>query len=1368
MRFSRHTAPKRSTIGSKLLLICSCLLGTGPAVAEIATDGTVGPIRGLSGAMIIDEGLGTRAGDNLFHSFRLFNIATGESATFTGAPNIANVISRVTGGSASTIDGLLKSEIGHAGFFMINPAGVVFGPNAKVDVPGAFHVGTADRVNFPDGYYSATDTAGSTLSLAAPESFGFLARQAPADIKVSGSEFAFEAGETASFVGGNVQATIDWGTFSFARISSAGGDIRVIAVGAPDAESRVAFADGSSSAALEGEVGVSWGAEIDARGAAGPRSIALAGGTVDVSYYSWLNARHSGDNDSAGTIRIDADSISIADSEIDAGVSGQDRPASIELEATGNLRIARSTVSADNLGHGSTTAPMQLRAKEIEIINSDVRSLVSGAGSGADIEVSADSLTIDAGSAADGFSRLRTRVLKGATGTAGDIRITAERVALIGGGQISSIVDEGGGGTGGNLRLEVGGSLVADGFNINAGSPVHSGMMTTVLSADGIRGGDIIVLAPDAALTLANGALIQAGTAGGGDSGHIDFAVRSFSADGSWIFAPTMGAGAAGDVHIEVAESLTLRSGASIESWSWPEGAGSAGTVSLEVGGNLTLDDGKIDTSTSSEQAAGDLSLNVAGTFDMTAGSWLDSSTYASGVAGGTEIRVGGAITLAGGASINAYAYSLDRRDAGRLGDAGRIDIEADSLNLVDSSLDVTSNTAANAGVIDITTRADVRLDSTGTIGSSRAGLRAGNTAPLSSPPFDPALVANQGRSGDIRLAARNIVLDHDSLIDISTARGNGGTVRVAAESLSLLNGASINAFGRGPGRGGDVRIALTGTLAIAGKDAEGLTSAGITTSSLELGPHSPATHLGAAGAIDIEAQIARIGYGGQILSESFSSAPSGDIDLRVGRLEVVDGGGILAGAGGTGAAGDIYIEASEQIRVAGISPDLLTASKIFASAGFGTERGQGISGNILLSAPDILIESGAEISSELGSGGLPGTLSVHADRLTVRTGGVISASTYAEGGGGLVDIRADTVTLDGSEADTLPALRRETGVFSKSALTTGDAGTIRLAAGGRVDILNGAELSTSTSAGGRGGNIRLDAGSLYIDAATLASRAESGATGFAGNIDITAGLLDLRNGGEISIAALQTVPEERLATVPDSRIRIKATELRMTSGAAIGAESTGNVPAGAIDIAAADTALTDLSRITTESTNADGGPIAIAAHSLWLTDSLITTSVQGAAGDGGDIAIRTHRLGMNGGFIQANTAAQDAEGGDIAILANEVSLSRGFVQIGGNDRLRFRPGLGLNVIQAAAPAGVQGNISTTVPQLDVTEGLAELATPIGDPAALVHNRCLAGSPLAGSSLLEQSVAGIPPGPAAPATVSFAGERLDRLLAGGR
>ena len=95
-----------------------------PCVADIATDGMVGPARNLAGPdFSIGAELGATRGNNLFHSFRTFNIDAGESATFTGPGNIANVISRVTGGDASTLNGLLRSEVGQADFFFINPAG---------------------------------------------------------------------------------------------------------------------------------------------------------------------------------------------------------------------------------------------------------------------------------------------------------------------------------------------------------------------------------------------------------------------------------------------------------------------------------------------------------------------------------------------------------------------------------------------------------------------------------------------------------------------------------------------------------------------------------------------------------------------------------------------------------------------------------------------------------------------------------------------------------------------------------------------------------------------------------------------------------------------------------------------------------------------------------------------------------------------------------------------------------------------------------------------------------------------------------------------------------------------------------------------
>ena len=68
--------------------------------------------------------------------------------TFTGSDSLQNVISRVSGNNSSIIDGILKSDIKNADFYFINPNGITFNANAQVDVPAAFHVSTADKMDF--------------------------------------------------------------------------------------------------------------------------------------------------------------------------------------------------------------------------------------------------------------------------------------------------------------------------------------------------------------------------------------------------------------------------------------------------------------------------------------------------------------------------------------------------------------------------------------------------------------------------------------------------------------------------------------------------------------------------------------------------------------------------------------------------------------------------------------------------------------------------------------------------------------------------------------------------------------------------------------------------------------------------------------------------------------------------------------------------------------------------------------------------------------------------------------------------------------------------------------------------------------------
>ena len=149
--------------------------------AAITLDGTLGTSGTLTGPnYAIPESVGQTRGNNLFHSFGQFSLTSSESATFTGSANISNVIARVTGGSVSSIDGTISFTISGANLYLINPSGIVFGQNARLDISGSFHASTADYLTFTDGgRFDARTPANSVLTSAAPQAFGFLGNQTP-------------------------------------------------------------------------------------------------------------------------------------------------------------------------------------------------------------------------------------------------------------------------------------------------------------------------------------------------------------------------------------------------------------------------------------------------------------------------------------------------------------------------------------------------------------------------------------------------------------------------------------------------------------------------------------------------------------------------------------------------------------------------------------------------------------------------------------------------------------------------------------------------------------------------------------------------------------------------------------------------------------------------------------------------------------------------------------------------------------------------------------------------------------------------------------------------------------------------------------
>ncbi|NEO84464.1 MAG: DUF4347 domain-containing protein [Spirulina sp. SIO3F2] len=145
-----------------------------PALAQsitATTDGT-GTVITIDGNTYHIQG-GTQAGANLFHSFQGFGLSAGEIANFLSDPGITNILGRVMGGEPSVINGLLQVTGSNANLYLMNPAGILFGPNASLNVSGDFFATTADQIDFAGGTFNAIGSNDYTRLVGTPNQFSF-------------------------------------------------------------------------------------------------------------------------------------------------------------------------------------------------------------------------------------------------------------------------------------------------------------------------------------------------------------------------------------------------------------------------------------------------------------------------------------------------------------------------------------------------------------------------------------------------------------------------------------------------------------------------------------------------------------------------------------------------------------------------------------------------------------------------------------------------------------------------------------------------------------------------------------------------------------------------------------------------------------------------------------------------------------------------------------------------------------------------------------------------------------------------------------------------------------------------------------------
>jgi filamentous hemagglutinin family protein len=171
----------RFTIG----LLSTLVIGTAGVgsrvVAQVTPDNTLGAensavttttVNGIPSDLI--NGGATR-GQNLFHSFLNFSVLSGRGAYFSNPAGIANILSRITGSNPSNIDGTL-GVLGNANLFLLNPNGIVFGPNARLDVRGSFLATTASGVQFGDqGSFNAINSTAPGVLTVNPSALLFSA-----------------------------------------------------------------------------------------------------------------------------------------------------------------------------------------------------------------------------------------------------------------------------------------------------------------------------------------------------------------------------------------------------------------------------------------------------------------------------------------------------------------------------------------------------------------------------------------------------------------------------------------------------------------------------------------------------------------------------------------------------------------------------------------------------------------------------------------------------------------------------------------------------------------------------------------------------------------------------------------------------------------------------------------------------------------------------------------------------------------------------------------------------------------------------------------------------------------------------------------
>ena len=742
------------------LTILSCLTPI-TAEAQVIPDGTTNTTVNIDGNDVTIE-QGDRIGDNLFHSFSEFSILTDGSAFFNNAADIANIFSRVTGSNISNINGLLGAN-GAANLFLINPNGIIFGPNARLNLGGSFFASSTDSLLFEgNAEFSASNpTAPPLLKISIPIGINF--RDNPGKIvnrstveNSAGDVVGLEVlpGKNITLVGGNIN-------FEAGNATARGGNIELS--GLSGSGTVVITDDGSLNfpeGVAQADINLSNEADIDVRG--------TSGGSIT------MNARN---------LNLEAEDF--GNSLIRAGIatgstSSEAQAGDITIKATDNITVENSSienqVDSEAVGDAGT---INIKARSISLSNSLVSSsvLTNARGNGGQVTITTDSLTLLKGSLISTGTTSTERENGQSNAGSIEINISNSFEATDGSILFSSSF---GGGDAGNININGEGATISlDGID-NDGTP--STIFTSVAQGAVGRGGDIFITAKS--LDITNEAAISSSSV-------------------------TTAQGNGGSVNITATDSVNLTNGAAIISGTSTTAQGNGGDINITTKSLSLTNGGLVSSRTSGQGNAGDVTVNARESIEISGA----IERFRSGISANASISNGN------GGNINVFTNRLTIDDGGTIeagnfdslgiftpgtGQPGNIHIQTNSLSLNNqASIEATTQSETdNSANITLQLDGDLILSNNSLIsGEAFKKANGGNIdidaqfiiAYPSQPPEDGNDIiarAEKGKGG-------NINIDAKSLINIEERRAEprNGTNDIDASSdiINLEGDVSVN-----------------------------------------------------------------------------------------------------------------------------------------------------------------------------------------------------------------------------------------------------------------------------------------------------------------------------------------------------------------------------------------------------------------------------------------------------------------------------------------------------------------------------------------------------------------------------------------------